>query len=311
MKKLFLKNLVEKFNLTVLAGFDRINTTQILAYGLNRAGLELTGYFVEADSLTRRAILMSSKEFHYISHFTEEEKMAKYLNLMQSGVPVIILTQKFNDTTLIKVAQEQNFPLLQVNTQSTSQFTQSILDYFHIFFAPQMEAHASLVNIYGKGILITGESGIGKSEVTVDLIKKNHLFVGDDRIILTNKGNKLYGRCHPILQNLVEVRGIGIMDISKTNGHQVLLFESSIDLIIELFKLNEGGIDDTDRLGEEYVTTNFLGIDVPRIRIPVSSGRNISNIIEYAVAQLKIKQSNDAQDIIDLMNKRTEDLENQ
>ncbi|ATZ19031.1 HPr kinase/phosphorylase [Williamsoniiplasma somnilux] len=304
MKKLFLKHLTEKFPFQVLAGKDKIDSTQILVYGLNRAGLELTGYFVETGDKSKRAVLMSSKEYKYISQFNEQQRAEKYKKLINSGIPTIIFTQKFEDKLLIDVARELDFPLLSINTPSTSEFTQRILDYFDLFFAPQIEVHGSLVNIYGKGILITGESGIGKSEVTIDLIKKNHLFVGDDRIILINKSNNIYGKSHPILRNLIEVRGIGIMDISKTNGNQVLIDETKIDLIIELFKFGENGVDDADRLGREYLTKSVLGIDVPYIRIPVSSGRNIANLIESAVAQLKIKQSTDNEDVIALMNKR-------
>lgn len=304
--KFYLSDLVSKFKFKVLAGEDKLATTEIKVYGLNRAGLELTGFYAPANDNSRRIVLVSSKENVYMSQFDEKTKMKKYEVLMKSGIPAIITTQKFKDKTIVKAAQKLNFPLLQVNYRSTSELSQKILDYFDDYFAPTTEVHASLVNIYGKGILIQGISGIGKSEITIDLVKKNHMFVGDDRIILTNKNNHLYGKSHPILQNLVEVRGIGIMDISLSNGYQVIMDETEVDLVVELFKFDNKSASSVDRLGTEYSTTTFLDVAVPKIKIPVSSGRSIANLIESAVAQLKINQSNAKVDVIKLMNERSE-----
>ncbi|WP_338972437.1 HPr(Ser) kinase/phosphatase [Spiroplasma endosymbiont of Panorpa germanica] len=289
MTKLRIKNLVDHFDLEVIAGSEHLDNV-IEVYGLNRAGLELAGY-VEKDQQKRRVVLFSNKENNYIHGFTNTEREKKYLAMLKDGIPAVIITEKFNDEILNQVTKKLEIPLLRVSGQTTSEFTQQILGFYDDYFAPSEEFHGSLVNIYGKGVMIMGKSGIGKSEITIELIKKNHLFVGDDRIVAIRKSSKIYGKSHEILNNLVEVRGIGIVDIAQTNGYQVILDETEIELVIELIKFGENGVDDTDRLGNEYDTQNILGVKIPHIRIPVSSGRNIANIIETAVAQLKIKQS--------------------
>jgi HPr kinase/phosphorylase len=304
VKKLTIKTLMDHFGLEVISGEKHLDN-EITVYGLNRAGLELTGFFSPSDDRKhKRAVMMSSKENFYMNQFDEQTKHDKYAAVMKSGAPVILITNKFVDQTLIAVAKELDFPLLCTNYPSTSELTQKILDLFDEYFAPTEEVHASLINIFGKGILITGESGIGKSEISLELIKNNHLFVGDDRIVLTNKGSRIYGKSHPVLRNLVEVRGIGIIDVSKTNGYKIIMQETTLDMIIELFKFGSDGIDSSERLGRETTNKKVLGVDIPHLKIPVSSGRNIANIIESAVAQLKINQSDVTEDIISLMNKR-------
>ncbi|ATG97640.1 HPr(Ser) kinase/phosphatase [Mesoplasma lactucae] len=303
--KLTLKKIVDEFDMKVLSGNDRLTTNTVNVYGLNRAGLELTGFFIPGSNNSRRIVLLSSKESAYISQFNEETRSAKYDALMQEGIPGIIITQKYGDVdTITKVAKKHDFPLMQVNVSSTSEFTQKILDYFDNFFAPTQEVHGSLVNIYGQGVLITGKSGIGKSEMVIELVKSNHLFVGDDRIIITNKSSILYGKSSPVLQNLIEVRGIGIMDMAKTNGYQSIMDITTIDLVVDLFQWDGSKEDTSERLDSTYDKTDILGVKVPYIRIPVSSGRNVSTIVEAAVSQLKLVKSGNAENIVELMDKR-------
>ncbi len=306
-EKLTLKKICDQFGMEVLAGADKLETKTVNVYGLNRAGLELTGFFVPVPNSNnaRRMLLLSSKEGAYIQQLDEKTRAQRYEKLMLDSIPGIIVTQKFDDlVTITKVAKGKDFPLLKVEAESTSELTQKVLDYFDNFFAPQTEIHGSLVNIYGQGVLITGKSGIGKSEMVIELIKNNHLFVGDDRIVVTNKSSVLYGRSHPILQNLIEVRGIGIMDMSKTNGYQAIMDVTTIDLVVELFSFEQNKLDDSERLDAHYQTQNLLGVDVPFIRIPVSSGRSISTIVEAAVGQLKLVKSGNAEDIVQLMDER-------
>jgi len=305
MAELTLKKLQSAFKMEILSGEDKLASTQITVYGLNRAGLELTGYIDSTSFANRRVVLMSSKESGYMMQFSLEEKVAKYRKLMESHIPGIILTQKFQDVdALLQAAKVDDFPVLTIKSSSTSALTQRILDYYDNFFAPQIEEHGSLVNIFGKGVLILGKSGIGKSEMVLDLINNNHLFVGDDRIILSNKNSTIFGESHPILKNLIEVRGIGIMDFLKTNGYKSIMDWTTVDLIVELIDFKADGVDDSERLGKKYQLKKILGVGVPYIKIPVSAGRNLSNVVESAVAQLKLIQSGNAEDIVKLMNRR-------
>ncbi|AUB31129.1 HPr(Ser) kinase/phosphatase [Spiroplasma floricola] len=302
MSKLYAKKIIESFKLEVVSGENKLNNI-IEVYGINRAGLELTGYFEEGEK-SHRVIVMSTKEYSYIMNFEESEREKRYEKLFSRNIPMIILTDKFEDNIAIEVGKKTNSLVVRTNTESTSDFTQNVLEFMDDYFAPLTEVHASCINIFGKGVLLIGESGIGKSEITLDLVKTNHLFVGDDRIVITKKSNELYGKSHEILKNLVEVRGIGIVDVSQTNGYQVILEKTKIDLVIELTQFKKNGIDDSERLGNAFVGYNILGVDVPYIKIPVSSGRNIPNIIEAAVAKLKIKQSGLYQDEAQILSER-------
>ncbi|KAF5275461.1 hypothetical protein FQR65_LT16679 [Abscondita terminalis] len=231
----------------VLSGNDKLEN-EIKISGLNRAGLELAGYF-EKGAKTRRLVFLSTKESGYIMQFDEKVRREKYNAIMKIGSPAIIITPKFTDKTVIEVALENKFPILRTKEEDTGNIMKKILEYTDVFFAEQIELHATLMQIFGKGVLLTGESGIGKSEIALELINSNHLFVGDDRIVVTKMGEILIGKCHPILLNLVEVRGVGIIDVSKTQGYQSIIDETKIDLVIELVHFKKDGIDDSDRLG--------------------------------------------------------------
>lgn len=275
-------------------------------YGLNRAGLELTGYFEHGEK-SHRLILMSTKEYNYIMQFDEAERRKKYEELLSKKFPGVLITTKFKDELFVKVAQEMDFPVVQ-GGDSTASFTREVLEVLDNYLSPRIEMHASLINVFGKGVIFIGESGIGKSELAMDLVKSNHLFVGDDRIVITKKNGGLFGRSHVILKNLVEVRGIGIIDVAKTNGYKVTMDESPIDLVIELSIFKKNGVDDSERLGHSFQTYKILEHDVPYIKIPVSSGRNIQNIIEVAVSKLKIAQSGLYKDDADLLTERLKEF---
>lgn len=291
MKKLVVRDLIKKFNFEVLAGSEKSFENELTLYGINCAGLELAGFFPKLDSTNRRIILLSSKENSYVKMVEKKELEKRYHQLMQGKSPAILVTKKFDDELIIKVAQENQYPLIRTNELSTSQLTPLLSDFFDEYFAPTEEIHASLLNVYGKGILLKGVSGIGKSEITLELVRKNHLFVGDDRIVINRKNNHIFGKSHEVLKNLIEVRGLGIIDLSKLYGLQIILEETSIDLIIELINTDDEKYKTIDRLGKEYSYFKLLDIDVPIVKIPVTYGRNISELIEAAVAKLKLDES--------------------
>ncbi|KKW61248.1 HPr(Ser) kinase/phosphatase [Mycoplasma capricolum subsp. capricolum] len=308
MEKFTIKDLTDNLKFEILSGQDKLDT-EIKSYGINRAGLELADYFKPfKDQSEWRATLMSTKESGYMLQFDEKTKIKKYTQLMKCGIPVLIITNKFKDETLIKVAKKLDFPLLRSDYPITIQLVQKIQDIYDIYFSPTAEEHAALMNIFGTGVLIKGKSGIGKSELCLDLIKHNHLFIGDDRIILTNKSNKIIGRVHPILKNLIEIRGIGIFDIVKSNGYQVIMNESPVELVVELVEYKEQNIDNSDRLGNDWSKFKILGVEIEHIQIPVSAGRSLVNIIESAVAQFKINKSKQFENVFDVIHKRTKEF---
>lgn len=301
MKKLTLNKIVTKLKLKILSGHDKMDMN-IEVYGINRAGLELAGYF-EKGERSHRLILMSSKELNYIMQFNEQERVQRYKKLLQVKFPGVILTSKFDDKIFLEVARKLDFPVV-MGDSSTQVLSKDILDILDDYLSPQIELHASFINVFGKGILFIGESGIGKSELAMDLIKLNHLFVGDDRIVITKKNGRLFGKSHEILKNLVEVRGIGIIDVAKIHGYKVIMNESPIDMVIELSIFKKNGVDDSERLGHTFEAYRILDLEIPYLKIPVSLGRNIQNIIEVAVSKLKIAQSGLYEDETSLLNQR-------
>ncbi|WP_374696487.1 HPr(Ser) kinase/phosphatase [Spiroplasma endosymbiont of Polydrusus formosus] len=290
MTKFIVKDIVDKFSYKVLAGKDGINRT-VKIYGLNRPGLELAGFDFEKNNINRRVILLSNKEQLFVNTLSEKVKKERYEYILNENIPMIILTEKFTDKILLEIAEKHSCPVVRASNITTSRLYQLVLEFFDEYFAPVIEEHASLINVFGKGILLRGKSGIGKSEITLELIKKNHLFVGDDRIIIQQRNNRLYGQSHEMLKNLIEVRGLGILDLSKIYGLQVLLDETKIDLVIELIHLDDEQYKSIDRLGTEYKYIKILDTKVPIITIPVTYGRNVSELVETAVSKLKLDEA--------------------
>ncbi|WP_338955741.1 HPr(Ser) kinase/phosphatase [Spiroplasma endosymbiont of Polydrusus cervinus] len=290
MTKFIVKDIVDKFCYEVLAGKDGINRA-VKIYGLNRPGLELAGFDFEKNNINRRVILLSNKEQLFVNTLSEKVKRERYEYILNENIPMIILTEKFTDKILLEIAEKHSCPVARASNITTSRLYQLILEFFDEYFAPVTEEHASLINVFGKGILLRGKSGIGKSEMTLELIKKNHLFVGDDRIIIQQRNNRLYGQSHEMLKNLIEVRGLGILDLSKIYGLQVLLDETKIDLVIELIHLDDEQYKSIDRLGTEYKYIKILDTKIPIITIPVTYGRNVSELVETAVSKLKLDEA--------------------
>lgn len=288
MEKFIVKDIVDRFEYEVLAGAKGLNR-EVKVYGLNRPGLELAGFDFEKNNSNRRVVLLSNKEQLFVNTLTDEIKKERYEYILNENIPMIILTEKFTDKVLLTIADKHDCPVVLAKNITTSRLYQVVLEFFDEHFAPIVEEHASLINIFGKGILLKGKSGIGKSEMTLELVKKNHLFVGDDRIIIQQRNNKLYGQSHEMLKNLIEVRGLGILDLSKIYGLQVLLDETTIDLVIELIHLEDEQYKSIDRLGSEYKYIKILDTQVPIVTIPVTYGRNVSELVETAVSKLKLE----------------------
>ncbi|WP_381414845.1 HPr(Ser) kinase/phosphatase [Spiroplasma endosymbiont of Anurida maritima] len=290
MEKLTARNIIKRFeSIEILCGEKNLDN-EINVYGLNRAGLELAGFFENHD-LERRVVLFSRKENNYVKTLERDVKLKRYESLIKRNIPLILITSRFKDDDLITVANKLKCPVVKINNLTTGKILQFSLDVFDEYFSPTEEVHASLVNIFGKGVLIKGKSGIGKSETTLELVKKNHLFVGDDRIILKSKNNKLFGCSHPTLKNLIEVRGLGIINLTKIYGVQLTLNETVIDLVIELILLSDEEYKTIDRLGAQAKYKDYLGTKVPIIKLPVTFGRNISELIEASVSKLKLELS--------------------
>lgn len=298
MEQLTVGEIVAKFNLITLYVNSKSPITKrvIVNIGTNRGGLELTGFKTKQISLSRRVILLSSKESEYIASLAKIEFKNHFRNILEDHIPVIFVTPNFKfKKELCACAKEINstVPIVEVSF-FTSEFAATIGIYIVERLAVAKRLHGTLVNIFGYGVLITGESGIGKSETTLDLLRNGHLFIGDDSIDILKINNKVVGKVNPPVKNLIEIRGIGILDVTKMYGYHVIMHESQINLIIDLIRIENDGWSKIDRLGDHNNFEVFFEVKVPKMIIPVSPGRNLADLIEAAVISLKLK--NEGQD---------------
>lgn len=293
MENFTVSEIIKKFNLKVLYFHPKVNLDerQITNLGVNRGGLELTGFKTKRVSRTRRVMLLSSKESEYIASLDAKDYEQHFFNILEKHIPAIFVTPNFKYTKeLCQIAKklESQVPIIDFPS-ATSDFSNTAAIYIAERLSQTERVHGTLVNIYGYGVLITGESGIGKSETTLDLIRNGNLFVGDDSIDILKVNNKIIGKPNEMVKNLIEVRGIGILDVTKMYGYHIIMHETQINLVIKLIKLESKGWSKIDRIGSKTEYTEYFSIKIPTITIPVSPGRNLADLIEAAVISLKLK----------------------
>ncbi len=275
------------FGLIWINGDREAMEREITERGINRPGLELAGFFDYA--ISKRLIFIGNKEASYIKKMKDKDIIKSMNFLMTEQCPGIIFCRGNECHPLIlELAKEKNFPLFITN-RSTSELMINSLTYLEEVLAPQTSIHGTLIEVFARGVVIIGESGIGKSETALELVKKGHRLVSDDRVDISYVRGKLIGKAPDLLTNMMEVRGIGIIDISKMFGINTILDTHEIDLIIKLVPLKTDV--EMDRLGNNNDYYDILGQKIPLITIPVSGARSVGDIIEVAVTNYKLKQT--------------------
>ena len=253
----------------------------------NRPGLQIAGFFDYFDE--KRLQVFGMVENTYLAGLTPEERYNSLKRLFEKNVTAVILTRGRNATPeMMKLAEEYDTPVLRTS-QQTSAFTSALNAYLNIELAPRITRHVVLVEVYGQGMLILGESGVGKSETAVELIKRGHRLVADDAVEIKRVSSKsLVGSSPDIIRHFIELRGIGIVDVKNIFGMGAVKDSEKIDLIIHLENWERG--KQYDRLGlvDEY--TNILGLDIPSLTIPVKPGRNLAVIFEVAAMNNRQKR---------------------
>lgn len=278
-----LKKLINKMNLEIVNMPNEIDadTFEFDAQGTTTGYYESNGFNVE-----KRILILGNADEKILTKKTDEEVM-DFLDAM-SNVEVIVASIGFNIEIIESKIKKQNKILLKSSNDAT--YLISLINYYISYWNANLQrVHASLVKINGEGVLIIGKSGIGKSELAIDLIKKDHQFVGDDAIDIFKVGDKFIGKSAPITRNFIEVRGLGVVNVQKTFGIQSLLSKSEIDLVIELVDLKD--VKSTvERLGNNYSEYVLDEGTITKIQIPVSSGKNLTSIVESAVNVFKLKK---------------------
>ncbi|MCD8181558.1 MAG: HPr(Ser) kinase/phosphatase [Firmicutes bacterium] len=277
--KIPLTKIIEEFELEKLYETKDIESVMVSSADVNRPGLQMVGFFDYFDS--SRIQIMGKVEFTYLDQFRSEERAEKIERLMSQRIPALIITrglQIFPEMT--ELAEKYNVPLLR-SESGTSAFMSALIAYLNVQLAPRRTRHGVLVEVYGEGILILGESGVGKSETAIELVKRGHRLVADDAVEIKRVSDKtLVGSSPEIIRHFVELRGIGIIDVKEIFGIGAVKDTENIDMIIHLEPWEEG--KQYDRLGMVDEYTNIMGINVPSLTIPVKLGRNLAVIVEVA-----------------------------
>ena len=254
---------------------------------LNRPGLQITGFFDYFDP--SRIQVFGMVENTYLAGLSSEVRYNSLKRLFEKQISAVILTRNSNASAeMLKLAEEFETPVLRTS-QPTSSFTSSLNAYLNVELAPRITRHGVLVELYGQGVLILGESGVGKSETAVELIKRGHRLVADDAVEIKKVSSKsLIGVSPDIIRHFIEIRGIGIVDVKNIFGMGAVKESEKIDMIIHLEAWEKG--KQYDRLGlvDEY--TNILGLDIPSLTIPVKPGRNLAVIFEVAAMNNRQKR---------------------
>lgn len=282
-----LKDLVEKMKLKNLTPDIDMEDRKITVPDVNRPALQLTGFFEHFDS--ERVQVIGYVEYTYLQTLSETRKKELYEKLMSYGIPCLIFsTGLIPDEQLLQTANEKGIPVFST-PRKTSSFMAEMIRWLNVELAPQISIHGVLVDVYGVGVLIMGESGIGKSEAALELIKRGHRLVTDDVVEISKvSDDTLVGTAPDITRHLIELRGIGIIDVKMLFGVQSVRQTQTIDLVITLEDWNKD--KEYDRLGLEEEYTEFLGNKVVCHSIPIRPGRNLAIIVESAAANFRQKK---------------------
>ena len=286
MIQVITKDVMEKFNLELVSGEEGIGR-YITTSDISRPGLEMAGYFTHYPA--NRVQLLVKTELSFFEMLPEEEKKSRMNQLCSEQTPVIIISRGLPvPQELIDASNENHVPVL-VTQLTTTRFSSRLTNFLESKLAPTTALHGVLVDVYGIGVLIMGKSGVGKSETALELVKKGHRLVADDSVEIRQEGeNMLVGSPPPLLEHLLEIRGIGIIDVMTLFGASAIRPYKRITLIVELEIWDPDKF--YDRLGLDEEKMKIIDTDVTKLTVPVQPGRNVSVIIEVAAMNYRLKK---------------------
>ena len=281
------KMLVDKVKLKVVYGNDELLAKEITTADISRPGLEMTGYFDYYSP--ERLQLLGMKEWTYLMKMTSHNRYQVLTEMIKPETPAIIVARKLEvPEEMLAAAKEKGIAILQSHI-STSRLSGEMSWYLDACRAERTSVHGVLMDSYGMGVLIQGDSGIGKSETGLELVKRGHRLVADDRVDVFAKDEEtLWGEPAEILRHLLEIRGVGIIDVMSLYGASAVKGSSQVQLVIYLENFESGKV--FDRLGNGNEEIELSGVKIPRVRIPVKTGRNVSVVIEAAAMNYRAKQ---------------------
>lgn len=274
-----LAKIVEEFSLEPCVAPADPEAVLITSADVNRPGLQFAGYYEYYDN--DRIQIIGKSEENFLLTFEPAEREARIRRFFESRPPLVILARGYGVSDFARrMAEENGVPIYGTN-ESTSDFMSALIAYLNVQLAPRITRHGVLVDVYGEGILILGESGVGKSEAAIELVKRGHRIIADDAVEIRRVSNKsLVGSSPDNIRNFVELRGIGVINISRIFGVGAVKPTAKIDMVILLEHWDSTKA--YDRMGLEDETTEILGLKVTSLTIPVKPGRNLAVIIEVA-----------------------------
>ncbi|MBQ2750324.1 MAG: HPr(Ser) kinase/phosphatase [Clostridia bacterium] len=282
-----LKQIIEEFGLTVYYGPEGYENTEIRSDDIIRPGLQLAGYFEYFDPL--RLQLIGKMEAAFLDRFTSEQRRKIFDKYFKYPIPGLIYSRNITPfPECVESAKEHGRTIL-CSTATTNELHAALIGALQVHLAPRVTRHGVLVEVYGEGILILGDSGVGKSETAMELVNRGHRLIADDAVEIKKvSARSLVGNAPEAIKHFIELRGIGVVDVRRLFGTGAINDSEKINLVIKMEPWEDG--KQYDRLGLEDETINILGLDLPALTIPVKPGRNLAIIIEVAAKNNRNKR---------------------
>ncbi len=274
-----LKRLVEEFHLEVTYAASDYESACLTVEDVARPGLQLAGYFDHFEPM--RLQVMGNVEMSYLEKLTEQERTVIFDRLFAYRFPALLIARNIApDKQCLEMAKKHDVTLLR-SQEATSTLVSAIISYLKDALAPRITRHGVLVEVYGEGLLLIGDSGIGKSEAAVELLKRGHRLIADDAVEIRKiSTSSLVGTAPPLIRNYIELRGIGIINVAKLFGMGAVKAENEINLVVNIVPWKNEKV--YDRLGLEEQYMEILGVNIPMNIIPITPGRNLAVILEVA-----------------------------
>ena len=274
-----LTELVKEFNLEVVYASTDYESIRLTVEDVSRPGLQLAGYFDHFEPM--RLQILGNVEVSYIQKETPQERAAIFDQFFSYKPPALLYARNFPvDPQCLEMARKHSITILR-SGEATASLASNIIAYLRSALAPRITRHGVLVEVYGEGLLLVGDSGVGKSETALELLKRGHRLIADDAVEIRKLSNaSLVGTAPDLIRNYIDLRGIGIINVAKLFGMGAVRTENEINLVVNIVPWNTQ--EPYDRLGLEDQYTEILGVQVPVNTIPVTAGRNLAVILEVA-----------------------------
>ncbi|MBE6928372.1 MAG: HPr(Ser) kinase/phosphatase [Ruminococcaceae bacterium] len=290
------------FNLNVVSASSDFDEVKIMVEEVSRPGLPMTGFFDHFEPM--RLQVIGNVESDYINTLSKERRLEMYDKLFAYKIPALIFARNIEPGEECLAMAEKHDVSILTCVESTTYLVTSMITYLKNALAPQISRHGVLVEVYGEGILLMGESGIGKSEAAAELLKRGHRLISDDAVEIRRiADNTLIGKAPELIRDYIEIRGIGVINVAKLFGMAAVKESTAINMVVNIVPWSDAEI--YDRLGLEEQYMDLLGVKIPAITIPVKPGRNLAIILEIAAMNNRQKRFgyNSAQEFTEQINR--------